>query len=276
MKSILIRLLVIVLFSVVSATAALAWTIKISFDDGPVGAYANQDQGYNGFHGAGSGTVFSDEISVDGKQSCKMSWKKGHNGWALCHGRITFADAPGARSLKEGDELWVRGYFYFKSPWSWYVPGGPYNKILRIHTLQADGSHAGYISFFSDSRGRIISDSEIGPRPVNHPTNYYFKVDRWQCLEMYLRFSARKPVLRMWLDGELILEDTHKNTLDESTSVADMSYIGTAWAGGAPQDQVEYIDALIYTTDKPSNRDADGNPMVGPIGWTNKPAAIHK
>jgi len=270
MKSTWVRWLAVVVLMGFPALDGFAWTIKISFDHGPVGAYANQEHGYNGFHGAGAATVFTNEMAVDGKQSCKMSWKKGHNGWALDHGRVTFTDAPGAQSLKDGDELWVRGYFYFKSPWDWYVPGGPFNKILRVHTKHADGSHAGYISFFSDSRGQIISDSEISPRLVNRPTGYYFEADRWQCLEMYIRFSVQNPVLRMWLDGELIFEDTSKNTLDDPTTVADMSYIGTAWAGGAPQDQVEYIDALVYTSDRPLNQDADGNPMVGPIGWKNK------
>ena len=265
MISIWIRLLGIFFFSAVFVTSSFAWTIKMSFDDGPVGAFANQDQGYNGFNGAGRATVFTDEISADGTQSCKMSWPKGHNGWAVCYGRITFSDNPGARSLKEGDELWVRAYYYFKSPWDWYVPGGPHNKILRVHTKHADGGNGGYISFLSNSRGQIIGDSEVGPRPKNYRTNYHYALDRWQCLEMYIKFSTKEPILRMWVDGKLIIEDTNKNTLKYPSTIADGSFIATAWAGGAPQDQVQYVDAFVFTTDKPSKRDADGNPMIGPI-----------
>lgn len=265
-----IRLLLVLVFSAAIVPETMAWTIKISFDDGSVGAYANQDQGHNGFHGAGSATRFSNEQAADGKQSAKMSWEKGHNGWALCYGRVTFADAPGARSLKEGDELWVRAYFYFQSPWDWYVPGGPVNKVLRVHTQYSDGKNGGYISIVSDSRGQIVGGSEVAPRPRGYQLHYYYEVDRWQCLEMYIKFSTQEPIFRVWFDGELILEDKYKNTLGDPTALADKSYIGTAWAGGAPQDQVQYVDALIYTTDKPSNRDADGNPMVGPIGWKNK------
>ena len=251
-------------------TLVHAWTIKISFDDGPVGAFANQKNGSNGFNGAGRQTVFSDDIAVDGNQSCKMTWIKNHNGWRVAYGRVTFADNPGAHSLKEGEELWVRGYFYFKSPWDWYVQGGPHNKVLRVHTILADGRNGGYISFYSDSWGQIKGDSEVGPRPRNYRTNFYYKVDQWQCLEMYIKFSTKDPVLRMWVDGKLILEDTRKNTLRDSSTTSDLSFIGTAWAGGPTQNQVQYIDALIYTTERPSNRDKRGNPMIGPVGWENR------
>lgn len=270
MKKLTLQLVLVMALLILTDTNLYAWTIKISFDDGPVGDYANQDKGYNGFNGAGRNTIFSDDLSFDGSKSCKMSWIEGHNGWAVCHGRVTFSDNPGASSLAEGEELWVRGYFYFKSPWDWYVQRGPHNKILRVHTIHSDGSNGGYISFYSDSRGQVKGDSEVGPRPRNYPTNFYYEVDQWQCLEMYIRFSTKDPILRLWVNGELILEDTHKNTLRSSYTTADLSFIGTAWAGGPTQNQVQYIDALIYTTDKPSNQDKDGNLMVGPIGWKNK------
>ena len=248
---------------------ALSWTIRVSFDDGLVGDYANQDKGYNGFNGAGAATIFSDEKAVDGNRSCKMIWPEGHTGWAVCYGRITFTDNHGGHELAEGDELWVRAYYYFKSPWRWYTPTD--NKILRIHVKRLDGAHGGYISFFSDRKGQIVGSTEVDPWGKKYRTGTYYDLDRWQCLEMYIHFSSQKPILRMWKDGELIVEDTQRLTLVNPTDRSDMSYIMTQWNGGAPANQVQYIDAMIYTNETPTLRDNRGNPMIGPIGWKNPP-----
>ena len=45
----------------------------------------------------------------------------------------------------------------------------------------------------------------------------------------------------------------------------------TNWNGGSPKAQTQYIDDVVITTNTPVQRDAAGNPMIGPMDGTNPP-----
>jgi len=230
---------------------SFSWTITSDFEQGQegLGAY-----GVSGFHGAGSRTLYSTERASSGQMSAKMKWVKGSTGWAECHGRYTYPEP-----LREGDEIWLRGYFYFQSPWSWRC--APRVKILRVHVRGMKGEHKGYLSVLASNGGIITLSNEVDSY---EPTlGVYFNLDRWQCVEMYIKFSSTKPIFRIWKDGILIAEDKRHRTLRISEDLADFSYIMTYWNGGVSQDQIQFVDDFKITNEKPSNYDKHGNPMIG-------------
>lgn len=81
---------------------------------------------------------------------------------------------------------------------------------------------------------------------------------------MYVRLSTTQPLFRIWKNGTLVIEDATTPTLGSSSDQADFSYVFTYWNGGSPQDQTAFVDELVYTTSRPSQHDASGNPMIGP------------
>jgi hypothetical protein len=160
----------------------------------------------------------------------------------------------------------VRGYYFFKTPWDWTTP--TFIKVMRIHVATSTGSNIGYQSLLSDGGGQIVGNTEVADR--NYYTSTYYDINRWQSIEMYVRFSSSAGIFRAWKDGILILEDVSSKTLNSNSDYADFSYFMSYWNGGCPQDQVMYIDDVVMTTDTPSARDAAGNAMIGPssIGGT--------
>ena len=230
------------------------WTFTADFEQGMIGEKAN---GPSGLSGARLQTLYSDERSNTGTQSAKVTFIEGTNA-DKSGGRVQFSSLLG-----EGDELWARGYFYFKSPWSWTC--SPVIKILRgARVKTGSGDHIGYLSIFSNTNGTILLSNEV--HATQPGTGANFDLDRWQIIEMYIKFSTMAPIFRIWKDGVLIIEDQTYRTLNNTTDVADFSYIFTYWNGNVPQDQVNYIDDFVFTTDRPSNQDDHGNYMIGPIG----------
>jgi len=255
-----------VLFNILSlllfftSAQAFAWTKSANFESGSVGSLA---QGASGFDYAGSATTFSSDKKASGSKSAKMLWPKGSEGWTIDHGELNHS-----QSVTNGQEIWARGYYYFASPWSWANAGGAagFIKILRIHVANASGGNVGYLSFIANASGQIIASNE--PADYGPVTGAKLDTDAWQCLEIYANLSTSSPVVRMWKNGVLIFEDTTHRTLSSTSDYANFSYIMTTWNGGAPQNQTEYVDELVVTTDKPSQVDSKGNRMIGLVNGT--------
>ena len=234
-----------------------AWDITADFEQGTLGTEA---QGVSGLSNAFSQTLFSNEqVYTGGTKSAKVSFTQGTDAWATAGGSVMFPSTIG-----EGGELWARGYFYFKSPWSWTC--SPVVKIFRgAHVQTSVGANVGYLSLFADTNGAILLSNEV--QAAQPSTGVYFDVNKWQSIEMYVKFSTTSPVFRIWKNGTLIYQDITSRTLNSVTDTADFSYIFTYWNGNVPQNQVSYIDDFYYTTTTPSKVDAAGNFMIGPIIW---------
>jgi len=226
------------------------------FESGTNGSTA---QGASGFTYAGSATTYTTDKSANGKKSAKMVWPSGSEGWGIDHGEMIYP-----QQVTNGQEIWARGYYYFESPWNWNNgSAAQYIKILRIHIANSGGGNIGYHSFIANGSGNIIASNEVADYGPVLSTNY--DIGKWQCVEIYVKLSATTPVIRMWKDGVLVFEDTTRKTLSSSTDYANFSYIMTQWNNGAPQNQTQYVDDFIITTDRPTQVDSKGNPMIGPI-----------
>lgn len=245
---------IILWFFIVPCSSRADWTIKADFEEGQIGSKAS---GLSGFTEAGSRTTYTNERAKTGKASAKMEWKRGSSGWGECHASFMFPQL-----LREGDELWARGYFYFQSPWSWHC--APRVKILRgVRVISSDNKHIGYLSVFSGPTGEIMLSNEVQSFEPGLGVN--FSTDRWQSIEMYVRMSAVRPVFRIWKDGVLLTEDKLHKTLRSPSDKGDFAYIMTAWNGGVHQDQIEFLDSFVFTTKAPTCRDAHGNLMIGSV-----------
>jgi hypothetical protein len=109
-------------------------------------------------------------------------------------------------------------------------------------------------------------------------TGVYFDMDAWQCIEYYVKISTDPNVARwrIWKNGILIREmprdEQHKyKTLLDSNHCYMSTFIMSNWNGCVPLTQTQFVDDIIVTSDPnyPFKYDAQGNPMIGPIGWVN-------
>jgi len=224
----------------------------VTFEGGSSGTVA---KGTNGFSYAGTATTYSSTAAAGGSTSAQMKWTAGTSGWGTAHGEINLPAA-----VRDGGEIWIRGYYHFANPWSWASANGAYSgiKVMRLST-----SAGGWLSIFTDSRGAIGLSNE----PAEYQTfTGTLNVGTWQCLEMYVRLSASVSVFRIWVNGILIHEDKAHRTLAASDRYSELVSVMSVWNNNVAQNQTQYIDEFVITTDRPSQVDAKGNPMIGPIG----------
>ncbi|MBK8014447.1 MAG: hypothetical protein IPK13_24245 [Deltaproteobacteria bacterium] len=229
--------------------SSYAWTLSADFEAGTVGARAN---GTSGFGYATTQTFFSETRAHGGVRSARVGFLQGAEEGT--------GGSVGYPNLSEGDEIWARGYFYFASPFSWAC--SPVVKILRIRVNTASDSHVAWHSVFANSQGQILLSNEVQSHQPT--TNVRFDVDQWQSIEIYVKFSATAGIIRIWKNGQLVIEDKSRRTLAASSNVSNQSNVFTYWNGGHPQTQYGWIDDFVWTSERPSSVDAHGNPMIGP------------
>jgi hypothetical protein len=240
-----------------AAGQAFAWTVTADFESGTAG---NKAQGASGFSYAGTATTFASDQAHSGTKSAKMVWPKGSEGWGIVHGELALPSP-----ITEGQEIWARGYYYFSSPWSW---GSGYVKVLRLTTMYSNGTSSGLIGIVENNGNIVFSNEPDTSFTYNDTlTSSAFDVGRWQCLEVYVKFSSSDPIFRVWKDGVLIKEDrTHRVVRQSGNYIPNILVMGIWNSPYAPQNQTQYVDDFIITTDRPSQVDSNGNRMIGPSG----------
>ena len=250
----------LMIVTLLSAGQAFAWTKTVDFENGVNGAVAN---GSSGFDYAGTKTTYSTDRAMRGTKSGKMTWAKADGGWNLQHGEINFP-AP----VRNGGEVWIRGYYYFASPWSFLSNNGDYSgiKIMRLAT-----DVGGWHSIFSVWSPNISASNEMSQVQID--TGAPFIIGGWQSLEMYVKLSPTNGIFRIWQNGKLVFEDLNNKTITSTNGYIGMASVMSVWNNNVGQSQTQYVDDFIITTDRPSQVDSRGNPMIGPIGTTTTLAA---
>ncbi|HRD66718.1 MAG TPA: hypothetical protein PKY50_11240 [Candidatus Competibacter sp.] len=240
-----IIVLSIIFLNFLTYDLAYGWTITKNYEDLLLGSKAGM-----------SGVTISDIRANSGTKSARVEFPAGSDCWGICGDTLSFPEP-----VYEGGEIWARGYFYFASPWSW--SSSPVAKVFRIHVATGSGSNAGYLSALLEPEGRIAASNEV--QSYQPTTATYYTVDGWQSIELYAKLSsiAGQGIFRIWKNGILVFEDKTRRTLSSPTDKVDYNYIFTYWNGGVPQKQYAWIDDFIVTTDRPLNRDANGNYMIG-------------
>ena len=288
MKKILIIIGVFIICPLFSMTKwSNAWTINSTWEEFSVGSRGSSSY----FLGDTGGSV-SDTYSHSGTKSYKVALTGGKENT----GQHAFA-LPS--NITEGGQVWARVYLYAPLGFDWTA--NPISKILRLAVLES-GAQRGYISILEirpsnygctynsvkfgqppDNYGYIVGGSEYYGSLLSYPdsNNYvcqnrniaqanYLTVGQWHCIELYAKAgSTSNGIFRAWHNGELIWEHTNINTIPPSGYIGNGTIVGHLlgwWNGGFPKDQDIYFDDLVITNETPTNRDKEGNFMIGPTG----------
>lgn len=252
-----------------------AWTVKIDCEAGAVGSLAQGAS--NAFTWAPSKTVYSSEQVGTGSKSCKMGITKGVEGWGEWGATTDFPT-----KLGKGSELWVRVSVFF--PTDFDLTASPWLKFIRVHTATPSNSNQGYLDWYINPPNRTIW-SDYAKAQVSDPFTFYYEgrpvprtfgttnhkiaLGKWETFEIYYKLDTVSTDkggtgrVRVWKNNELLGDFTDQVTLADDNTVARSLFLFTYWNGNAPKTQSLYVDDVIITTDRPSNRDAKGNPFIG-------------
>ncbi|MBZ2167855.1 polysaccharide lyase [Marinobacter sp. F4216] len=261
---------VVTLAILISLTgSAMAWTRTLTFEQGTIGSKA-QGGGDDDFDDAAGGSYITNEEVLLGSQAAKLTITEGATAFGKWGGIVHFPEL-----LKKGDEIWFSVNLYFPSGFNWDSYGrGSLLKFLRVHVQTSSGDNSGYNDWYMTPEDTVIPHQFL-----YEGQQQWFRFGaesdeiqrgRWEHYEMYIKFDNRSTdqggtaLVRVWKDGRLLDEITGAETLNSSTDTSDRAHLFTYWNGGAPKTQHMYADQIVVTSDRPSNRDAAGNLMVGP------------
>lgn len=237
------------------------WLIVQDYNNGVVGEKAPFD--------AGGNSRYSDQVSLEGGQSCQMGINAGATGYGQWGGVISHPE-----TLYEGDELWFRVYTYFPEGFDYFSYGeGGRLKFLRMHVENSQGDNRGYNDIYIDAKNaasafKFIYEGEqrwvdLGEKSLLP------KFNQWESYEFYVKFHHKskddggEAVIRFWKNGKLIKEITNRKTLVDPTDSSGRTHIFTYWNGGSPKTQFMYIDNLVLSSKTPPDTDEFGNVFIG-------------
>ena len=172
-------------------------------------------------------------------------------------------------------ELWIRWYIRHQAGYAFSSLED--DKNLYIYSA---GNVTQVIPEFYTNTYRLASQSTPNPNPVitsNYGWNQIMGGSvgdgLWHCFEIHLKMDTNgsNGVGQLWVDGVLRASNNAVNWSNNSaTAQQGWEYFifeeNQKYISGGPY-YVDYDDMVVYNT-TPPNVDAQGNAMVGPIGWS--------
>ena len=240
-----------------------AWTISQNYDSEILGAKCAK--------WGSSHSHISNKAKASPQNSCAQTIDAGATGFGQWGGIL---DLPSA--LHNGDEIWIRLRTFMPIGFNYdSTSGGNRLKFLRVRTFHADGTHLGYDDWYINPKGSGTPFSftyegvkGLGWNNVGTSRDA-IKLGVWETYEYYIKFGTvsvdnrGSSRMRAWKNGTLLKDMTDRVTFSDTNDYAPSVYIFTYWNGGSPQTQTMYIDDLVITNEKPSNRDSHGNAYIG-------------
>lgn len=257
-----------------STSQAYAWNMQKNFEDGIVGEIATGSDGL---------TMNAAQATYDKTHVYSGNMALNAQVWA---GATAYGGAINyPSSIGEGDEVWYRARWYFPTSWQFTNTSGM--KIMRIAGSAGGGDW--WDIYIDKDTHQIEPHTDLGTAKVAFNTYKYnqspllngphgqhgepVKIDAWNTYEIYVKFSAdpNKAIIRIWQEGKLVFNCAGVvPTLGSSSNKSDRVLVGNYYNGNAPKTQSAWVDDIVVTSDRPSNSDDYGNPM---IGMTNGPMA---
>lgn len=265
------------------AKNSLAWNFSRDFELGTIGEVATGDSGFAPCSGCSENSLFSG-TSHSGSRGAEITFLQGDSGSPGSPHTTGGLFALG-NNVGENGELWYRVYIYLENEFDHSCD--PVYKFMRFHI---DDTTDGYNSILITSNGRFeLSYESTGyqdPFQLSGVTAQMPNTGGWHSVEFYLKLhhTPGQAVARAWIDGILVAENlTHAN-LNTSSGIMDGSaLLFTYWNDMndpriyPSKTQYAWVDDIVITNESPSNQDANGNYMIGPIDWggfdTTPPAA---
>lgn len=254
-------LTVIIILSISYPAQSKKWRIHASFDEGVIGARA--DNGGDGFHGAGGHSVYTNEQAIKGN-AAKLKINKGSEGWGTWGGYFLFP------KTYRGETIWLLIHTYMPTEFEHYAySAGNRLKFLRIHTATSLGKHIGFNDFLFDMKNspspfKYIYEGEDKWSNIGVYKNSP-KKDTWESYEIAITLDCMSvddgglACIKIWKNGSLLKKITNRITLKFNDAYADMAYIFTYWNGGSPKNQYMYVDEITITNTQPDKLDKHGN-----------------
>jgi len=241
------------------------WTVHYSFDDRALGSRLS------GFF---SGTTVTDEQSLVGAQSARVSIQEGTDGWGTWGGIVTFP-----KPVTRGQTVRARVAFWLPTDFVPNQRNGDRLKLMRMGTRGASDNHTGYL----DMHYNVNALTNTNPYTWSYEgagyTNYWrpwgighpIQQEQWEVLEWAITADdipmSQGGMARVliWKNGTLVADIRDARTLVNASGFIRNFLLYTYWNGDAQADFYHYIDELTVTTKIPTQTDSAGNPYLGPI-----------
>lgn len=188
-------------------------------------------------------------------------------------------DTSGGTSVtfpKGQDQVWIRWYMRFEPGFYWQA----YEGYKALYLKEGDWTVNNYFmnAFYG---GRIDYYTQYGDQKHYSPSDYFgweqlhggsVSDGSWHCYEIYIKSESgpglSNGIFRAWVDGQLKINATSVNHgLASRGKLLTGFYIGSnakLFPQGEPDRYTDYDDFYV-TNIQPTNQDANGNPMIGPI-----------
>ena len=176
-------------------------------------------------------------------------------------------------------EFWVRWYERWENGARWSDGNPAYTKSMYIRTNGPSGPYAG----FYGSGYRMYNQGSTGVYPSSN-TGGWSSVypggvsdGSWHVYEIYLKMDTNGSdgIGRIWVDGKLVSNVPNVNwSGGNSLTRAGFTWFDFQNNQASPSNgKVIYVDTddMVVYTSTPPNRDASGNPYIGPIGGSTPP-----
>lgn len=184
-------------------------------------------------------------------------------------------------------ELWIRWYHRYEKGFQWSVQSSgnrepAYDKLLYIWTAKS-GNAILPEPYYNRFRLATQSPSAHWTSPSGKGWKYIMGSDqsdgRFHVHEIYIKMDTNGTdgIGRYWINGELLIDSTNMNYSGGTDSSEDQTARNgwTRFLIGSNQKApdngqcmyVDYDDFVIYNK-RPPNVDANGNPFIGPIGYS--------
>lgn len=268
---------------IISSQDSLAFTAKISGEEGALGEKAEAKNcralGGEAFTTNAGQSVYSNERTYSGDRSIKMTVNRGSQGFGTFGGTLQFNKCKhiGGRDLRKGDEVWLRVRMLFPEDFEFNRGRNKFIRFRAYNMINGKKVSEGYDDLYINGHPEqknfnpfwFIFEGEANWYTVGEREDF-FEFGEWKTIELYLKFDNKKKSqggdarVRIWVDGKLIGDTGERRTLKTPTSYVPYVNIFT-WYGneGSPKTQSLYMDDFVLTTDTPSAKDGNGNHYIG-------------
>lgn len=253
------------------------------------GIYWDWGGGYAVYAGEGHGTEVTASSNYPGGSGNgfrQWVWSAGADNYQTAPARVGFATPQ--------KELWVRWYERYEAGFQWLQSSAPlgaqaksiYFRALSTSNTRPDGKtigspiqpgspyvylgYANTITISPQGGGSLYGPfSETDGWNKNHPSD---KSDgRWHCYEIYMKMDTGTTdgAGKIWRDGVLVASNTSMNWSNgDPDAILGWGYFELVGNKKDPKLTRAYyvdIDDLVVYNTAPPNKDAQGNPFIGPI-----------
>ena len=173
-------------------------------------------------------------------------------------------------------EIWVRWYEKYESGFSWNV-NQEETKELYFHDGTATSDP--YVGFaygaFETYTGVNGAPTSAFPRSETSGWDDIYPTGTadgtWHCFETYMKMDTNGTdgVGRLWVDGVLVASKTDVNWSANSgkphAGWANFDFLENQKDPGLARAYYVHVDDIVVYNSTPPGRDAQNNPMIGPI-----------